>query len=93
MCARLKSNSKQVCIDPKLKWIQEYLEKALNKGAEEAPLFPEAAWLRGFPVAAGDEAFPAPKSVPLHCKRTSKGLLVHLVPSYCHITLSRSLWH
>lgn len=29
--ARLKSNSKQVCIDPKLKWIQEYLEKALNK--------------------------------------------------------------
>uniref|UniRef100_A0A8V0ZMY6 Stromal cell-derived factor 1 n=1 Tax=Gallus gallus TaxID=9031 RepID=A0A8V0ZMY6_CHICK len=28
--ARLKSNSKQVCIDPKLKWIQEYLEKALN---------------------------------------------------------------
>ncbi|RMC11569.1 hypothetical protein DUI87_11689 [Hirundo rustica rustica] len=30
--ARLKSNSKQVCIDPKLKWIQEYLEKALNNG-------------------------------------------------------------
>ncbi|XP_074856038.1 stromal cell-derived factor 1 [Carettochelys insculpta] len=29
--ARLKSNSKQVCLDPKLKWIQEYLEKALNK--------------------------------------------------------------
>ncbi|KAM7171499.1 stromal cell-derived factor 1 isoform 2-T2 [Macrochelys suwanniensis] len=29
--ARLKNNSKQVCIDPKLKWIQEYLEKALNK--------------------------------------------------------------
>ncbi|KAM6067392.1 stromal cell-derived factor 1 isoform 1-T1 [Chlamydotis macqueenii] len=29
--ARLKSNSKQVCIDPKLKWIQEYLEKVLNK--------------------------------------------------------------
>uniref|UniRef100_F6RGS8 Stromal cell-derived factor 1 n=1 Tax=Ornithorhynchus anatinus TaxID=9258 RepID=F6RGS8_ORNAN len=28
--ARLK-NSRQVCIDPKLKWIQEYLEKALNK--------------------------------------------------------------
>uniref|UniRef100_A0A8D1JE29 Stromal cell-derived factor 1 n=1 Tax=Sus scrofa TaxID=9823 RepID=A0A8D1JE29_PIG len=29
--ARLKSNNRQVCIDPKLKWIQEYLEKALNK--------------------------------------------------------------
>uniref|UniRef100_A0A4X1VAQ0 Stromal cell-derived factor 1 n=1 Tax=Sus scrofa TaxID=9823 RepID=A0A4X1VAQ0_PIG len=28
--ARLKSNNRQVCIDPKLKWIQEYLEKALN---------------------------------------------------------------
>uniref|UniRef100_A0A8C0LIH2 Stromal cell-derived factor 1 n=1 Tax=Canis lupus dingo TaxID=286419 RepID=A0A8C0LIH2_CANLU len=28
--ARLKNNSRQVCIDPKLKWIQEYLEKALN---------------------------------------------------------------
>uniref|UniRef100_A0A8D0GQX0 Stromal cell-derived factor 1 n=1 Tax=Sphenodon punctatus TaxID=8508 RepID=A0A8D0GQX0_SPHPU len=25
--ARLKNNSKQVCIDPKIKWIQEYLEK------------------------------------------------------------------
>ncbi|KAM7102722.1 stromal cell-derived factor 1 isoform 2-T2 [Ciconia maguari] len=33
--ARLKSNSKQVCIDPKLKWIQEYLEKALNKGTTQ----------------------------------------------------------
>ncbi|MEJ1279837.1 chemokine (C-X-C motif) ligand 12 [Cricetulus griseus] len=29
--ARLKSNNRQVCIDPKLKWIQEYLDKALNK--------------------------------------------------------------
>ncbi|XP_060047862.1 stromal cell-derived factor 1 isoform X3 [Erinaceus europaeus] len=29
--ARLKNNNRQVCIDPKLKWIQEYLEKALNK--------------------------------------------------------------
>ncbi|XP_010965378.1 stromal cell-derived factor 1 isoform X3 [Camelus dromedarius] len=29
--ARLKSTNRQVCIDPKLKWIQEYLEKALNK--------------------------------------------------------------
>ncbi|XP_001364971.1 stromal cell-derived factor 1 isoform X2 [Monodelphis domestica] len=29
--ARLKNSSRQVCIDPKLKWIQEYLEKALNK--------------------------------------------------------------
>ncbi|EPY85673.1 stromal cell-derived factor 1 isoform delta precursor [Camelus ferus] len=28
--ARLKSTNRQVCIDPKLKWIQEYLEKALN---------------------------------------------------------------
>uniref|UniRef100_A0ABI7WF77 Stromal cell-derived factor 1 n=1 Tax=Felis catus TaxID=9685 RepID=A0ABI7WF77_FELCA len=31
--ARLKNNNRQVCIDPKLKWIQEYLEKALNKKA------------------------------------------------------------
>ncbi|XP_054975565.1 stromal cell-derived factor 1 isoform X2 [Sorex araneus] len=30
--AKLKSNNRQVCIDPKLKWIQEYLDKALNKG-------------------------------------------------------------
>ncbi|XP_054432850.1 stromal cell-derived factor 1 isoform X2 [Pteronotus mesoamericanus] len=29
--ARLKSNNRQVCIDPKLKWVQEYLEKALYK--------------------------------------------------------------
>ncbi|XP_052495494.1 stromal cell-derived factor 1 isoform X2 [Budorcas taxicolor] len=29
--ARLKNNNRQVCIDPKLKWIQEYLDKALNK--------------------------------------------------------------
>ncbi|KYO25200.1 PREDICTED: stromal cell-derived factor 1 [Crocodylus porosus] len=29
--ARLKNTGKQVCVDPKLKWIQEYLEKALNK--------------------------------------------------------------
>ncbi|XP_006761485.1 PREDICTED: stromal cell-derived factor 1 [Myotis davidii] len=29
--AKLKNNNRQVCIDPKLKWIQEYLEKALNK--------------------------------------------------------------
>ncbi|EPQ03488.1 Stromal cell-derived factor 1 [Myotis brandtii] len=28
--AKLKNNNRQVCIDPKLKWIQEYLEKALN---------------------------------------------------------------
>ncbi|XP_073097267.1 stromal cell-derived factor 1-like isoform X2 [Manis javanica] len=28
--ARLKNNNRQVCIDLKLKWIQEYLEKALN---------------------------------------------------------------
>ncbi|XP_024594872.1 stromal cell-derived factor 1 isoform X3 [Neophocaena asiaeorientalis asiaeorientalis] len=33
--ARLKNNNRQVCIDPKLKWIQEYLEKALNKGHRE----------------------------------------------------------
>ncbi|XP_027445685.2 stromal cell-derived factor 1 isoform X2 [Zalophus californianus] len=33
--ARLKNNNRQVCIDPKLKWIQEYLEKALNKGRRE----------------------------------------------------------
>nr|XP_060625309.1 stromal cell-derived factor 1 [Anolis sagrei ordinatus] len=29
--ARLKNSSKQICIDPKLKWIQEYLEKYLLK--------------------------------------------------------------
>ncbi|XP_074088757.1 stromal cell-derived factor 1 isoform X1 [Macrotis lagotis] len=34
--ARLKNSSRQVCIDPKLKWIQEYLEKALNKGRRQA---------------------------------------------------------
>ncbi|XP_054364270.1 stromal cell-derived factor 1 isoform X2 [Mirounga angustirostris] len=34
--ARLKNNNRQVCIDPKLKWIQEYLEKALNKPYEES---------------------------------------------------------
>ncbi|XP_075073276.1 stromal cell-derived factor 1 isoform X2 [Mixophyes fleayi] len=28
--ARLKHNGKQICLDPKIKWIQEYLEKALN---------------------------------------------------------------
>ncbi|XP_014644452.1 PREDICTED: stromal cell-derived factor 1 isoform X4 [Ceratotherium simum simum] len=28
--ARLRNNNRQVCIDPKLKWIQDYLEKALN---------------------------------------------------------------
>ncbi|OWK07776.1 CXCL12 [Cervus elaphus hippelaphus] len=33
--ARLKNNNRQVCIDPKLKWIQEYLDKALNKGSRE----------------------------------------------------------
>ncbi|XP_029100565.1 stromal cell-derived factor 1 isoform X1 [Monodon monoceros] len=35
--ARLKNNNRQVCIDPKLKWIQEYLEKALNKDAHVFP--------------------------------------------------------
>ncbi|XP_024417099.1 stromal cell-derived factor 1 isoform X1 [Desmodus rotundus] len=35
--ARLKNNNRQVCIDPKLKWIQEYLEKALNKSREDTP--------------------------------------------------------
>ncbi|KAM6446597.1 stromal cell-derived factor 1 [Liasis olivaceus] len=29
--ARLKNSSKQICIDPKLKWIHEYLEKYLHK--------------------------------------------------------------
>ncbi|CAH2321616.1 stromal cell-derived factor 1 [Pelobates cultripes] len=29
--ARLKHSGKQICLDPKIKWIQEYLEKALNK--------------------------------------------------------------
>uniref|UniRef100_A0A8D0B865 Stromal cell-derived factor 1 n=1 Tax=Salvator merianae TaxID=96440 RepID=A0A8D0B865_SALMN len=31
--ARLKNSSKQICIDPKLKWIHEYLEKYLHKGS------------------------------------------------------------
>nr|XP_003816793.2 stromal cell-derived factor 1 isoform X1 [Pan paniscus] len=35
--ARLKNNNRQVCIDPKLKWIQEYLEKALNNLISAAP--------------------------------------------------------
>ncbi|XP_065750315.1 stromal cell-derived factor 1 isoform X1 [Phocoena phocoena] len=35
--ARLKNNNRQVCIDPKLKWIQEYLEKALNNSFLYAP--------------------------------------------------------
>ncbi|XP_053165738.1 stromal cell-derived factor 1 isoform X2 [Hemicordylus capensis] len=29
--ARLKNSNKQICIDPKLKWIHEYLEKYLHK--------------------------------------------------------------
>ncbi|XP_018425326.1 PREDICTED: stromal cell-derived factor 1 [Nanorana parkeri] len=29
--ARLKHNGKQICLDPKIKWIQEFLEKAMNK--------------------------------------------------------------
>uniref|UniRef100_A0A8D2Q3G7 Stromal cell-derived factor 1 n=1 Tax=Varanus komodoensis TaxID=61221 RepID=A0A8D2Q3G7_VARKO len=29
--ARLKNSSKQICIDPKLKWIHEYLERYLQK--------------------------------------------------------------
>ncbi|KAJ7324476.1 hypothetical protein JRQ81_017496 [Phrynocephalus forsythii] len=29
--ARLKNSSKQICIDSKLKWIQEYVEKYLHK--------------------------------------------------------------
>ncbi|XP_032082767.1 stromal cell-derived factor 1 [Thamnophis elegans] len=29
--ARLKNSSKQICIDSKLKWIQEYLEKYFQK--------------------------------------------------------------
>ncbi|KAL7983964.1 hypothetical protein Chor_004504 [Crotalus horridus] len=29
--ARLKNSTKQICIDPKLKWIQEYLEKYFQK--------------------------------------------------------------
>lgn len=29
--AKLKNSNKQICIDPKLKWLQEYLEKYLPK--------------------------------------------------------------
>uniref|UniRef100_A0A8C6XTM8 Stromal cell-derived factor 1 n=1 Tax=Naja naja TaxID=35670 RepID=A0A8C6XTM8_NAJNA len=32
--ARLKNSSKQICIDSKLKWIQEYLEKYIQKRAK-----------------------------------------------------------
>ncbi|XP_078498894.1 stromal cell-derived factor 1 [Lissotriton helveticus] len=32
--AKLKNSSRQVCLDPKIKWIQEYLEKFLNKKAK-----------------------------------------------------------
>ncbi|XP_039203590.1 stromal cell-derived factor 1 [Crotalus tigris] len=32
--ARLKNSTKQICIDPKLKWIQEYLEKYFQKRAK-----------------------------------------------------------
>ncbi|KAL0615783.1 Stromal cell-derived factor 1 [Plecturocebus cupreus] len=46
--ARLKSNNRQVCIDPKLKWIQEYLEKALNNLISAAP-----AGRRGLPCQLG----------------------------------------
>ncbi|XP_062983478.1 stromal cell-derived factor 1 [Elgaria multicarinata webbii] len=31
LIARLKNSNKQICIDPKLKWIHEYLEKYLHK--------------------------------------------------------------
>uniref|UniRef100_A0A9L0S2B7 Stromal cell-derived factor 1 n=1 Tax=Equus caballus TaxID=9796 RepID=A0A9L0S2B7_HORSE len=40
--ARLKHNNRQVCIDPKLKWIQEYLEKALNKRSPGSLGLPKA---------------------------------------------------
>ncbi|XP_045734277.1 stromal cell-derived factor 1 isoform X1 [Mirounga angustirostris] len=42
--ARLKNNNRQVCIDPKLKWIQEYLEKALNKKPNEVKIEPSPTW-------------------------------------------------
>ncbi|KAJ6661768.1 hypothetical protein lerEdw1_013290 [Lerista edwardsae] len=29
--AKLKHSNKQICIEPKLKWMQEYLEKYLQK--------------------------------------------------------------
>ncbi|KAL8186665.1 UNVERIFIED_CONTAM: Stromal cell-derived factor 1 [Gekko kuhli] len=29
--AKLKNSSKQICLDPKLKWLQEYLEKYAPK--------------------------------------------------------------
>ncbi|KAJ7409788.1 hypothetical protein BTVI_55636 [Pitangus sulphuratus] len=45
--ARLKSNSKQVCIDPKLKWIQEYLEKALNKQLSNISKLKEISCIHG----------------------------------------------
>ncbi|XP_070587477.1 stromal cell-derived factor 1-like, partial [Erythrolamprus reginae] len=31
LIARLKNSSKQICVDSKLKWIQEYLEKYYQK--------------------------------------------------------------
>uniref|UniRef100_A0A2K5PTB3 Stromal cell-derived factor 1 n=1 Tax=Cebus imitator TaxID=2715852 RepID=A0A2K5PTB3_CEBIM len=49
--ARLKNNNRQVCIDPKLKWIQEYLEKegvagarALHSSLPRIRFWPPPAW-------------------------------------------------
>uniref|UniRef100_A0A673T2P1 Stromal cell-derived factor 1 n=1 Tax=Suricata suricatta TaxID=37032 RepID=A0A673T2P1_SURSU len=44
--ARLKNNNRQVCIDPKLKWIQEYLEKALNKFMSKISCQVSLIWTR-----------------------------------------------
>ncbi|XP_073760594.1 stromal cell-derived factor 1 isoform X1 [Callorhinus ursinus] len=49
--ARLKNNNRQVCIDPKLKWIQEYLEKALNNPVQV--LRPQRGGSGGGPSACG----------------------------------------
>ncbi|CAJ0963202.1 unnamed protein product [Ranitomeya imitator] len=47
--ARLKHNGKQICLDPKIKWIQEYLEKALNNCLSPALCFPALAVSAGQP--------------------------------------------
>ncbi|XP_077933528.1 stromal cell-derived factor 1 isoform X1 [Halichoerus grypus] len=57
--ARLKNNNRQVCIDPKLKWIQEYLEKALNKTIPVIPKgCPQAS--RKEKVGSGPPSFSSP---------------------------------
>uniref|UniRef100_G1PGJ6 Stromal cell-derived factor 1 n=1 Tax=Myotis lucifugus TaxID=59463 RepID=G1PGJ6_MYOLU len=64
--AKLKNNNRQVCIDPKLKWIQEYLEKALNNAcfhlASARSHFPPCSG-RGVTWGCGPQR-PPPRALP-----------------------------